>query len=95
MAQKKSNNNFMADEPWEGWALFENTNTWRRTPSPSGAAPDSFPKEWGEWVAVSRPKGWLPDGNTRLNLGSSLHAAPSASGAGAGGGMKIGAGHKP
>ncbi len=98
MARRKSNNNFMADEPREGWAFFEQTNTWRRTPSPSGASPEYFPKEWGDWVAVSRPKDWLPDENTRLNLGSSLHAAPGASEAptgSGGGGMKIGAGHKP
>lgn len=51
-------------------------------------------------MAVSRPKGWQPDENTRLNLGSSLHAAPQsgtggASRAGSGGGMKTGAGGKP
>ena len=98
MARRKSNNNFMADEPREGWAFFEQTNTWRRTPSPSGASPEYFPKEWGDWVAVSRPKDWLPDENTRLNLGSSLHAAPNmagVAGGGTSGGMKIGAGNKP
>lgn len=95
MARKKSNNNFVEDGHREGWAFFEKTNTWRRTPSPSGASPDYFPKEWGEWVAVSRTKGWLPDEDTRLNLGSSLHAATNETGEAGGGGMKIGAGHKP
>jgi len=96
--RKKSNTNFVAEQPRQGWAYFEESNQWRRTPHPWGAPGDHFPREYGDWVAVSRPKGWQPPtgalggtlaGESLLDGGANLLAA------GSGGHMKIGAGHKP
>jgi hypothetical protein len=75
--RKKSNTNFVAAEPKQGWAYFEETNQWRRTPHPWGAPHDHFPKEYGDWVAVKRPTSWQPpqgtlDGESLLDGGASL-----------------------
>lgn len=60
MKRNKSDNRFVAEEPRQGWAFFEESGAWRRTPQPWGAPADHFPKEWGGWVAVRKPKDWLP-----------------------------------
>jgi hypothetical protein len=89
--QKKSNNNFMVKQPRQGWAFFEQSNTWRRTPEPWGALTSYFPKEYGDWVAVSKPKGWLPPHGTLA--GESLLGDGMASLSAAGGiGYKLGKG---
>ena len=62
--RKKSNSNFVADEPKQGWAYFEETGQWRRTPDPWGAPKDHFPKEYGDWFAVKKPKDWTPPAGT-------------------------------
>jgi hypothetical protein len=105
--RKKSNGNLIAAEPKQGWAFFEETGQWRRTPQPWGAPRDHFPKELGDWVAVSKPKSWQPPtdalggslaGESLLGAGgASLRMfAPAGGDAPAGGGhTKIGAGHKP
>jgi hypothetical protein len=103
--RKKSNTNFVAEEPKQGWAYFEDMNQWRRTPYPWGAPGDHFPKEYGDWVAVKRPKSWQPPqgtlaGESLLSGGAGLlRFAPEGgaddAGLPAGGHTKIGAGHKP
>lgn len=109
--RKKSNTNFVAQQPRQGWAYFGDSNEWRRTPHPWGAPGDHFPKDLGDWVAVSKPKGWQPPagtlaGESLLGAGAAalkLFAEPGGDGgqgaasgpAGAGGHTKIGAGHKP
>jgi hypothetical protein len=99
--RKKSNTNFVAEQPKHGWAYFEKTGHWRRTPEPWGAPRDHFPREYGDWFAVKRPRDWQPPtdaqggpvtGVALRDGGTSLNAAE---GGGSGGGMKIGAGHKP
>ena len=103
--RRKSNSNFVADEPKQGWAYFEETGQWRRTPAPWGAPKDHFPKEYGDWFAVTKPAGWQPPAGTLA--GESLldggAASLNAAGGGSGGGTtsgpvsgtKTGAGHKP
>ena len=101
--RKKSNTNFKAEQPRQGWAFFEESNQWRRTPHSWGAPGDHFPREFGGWFAVSKPLGWQPPAGTLAGEslldagGASLRMfAPAVDGAGAGGGhTKIGAGHKP
>ena len=94
---KKSNNNFVATEPRQGWAFFEETGQWRRTPQPWGAPKDHFPREYGDWVAVKKPTDWQPPAGTLAGEsllgagGASLNAAEGGSASG----TKIGAGHKP
>jgi hypothetical protein len=95
--RKKSNSNFVPKQPRQGWAFFEETGQWRRTPEPWGAPKNHFPRELGDWVAINKPKGWQPPAGTLAGEsllgagGASLNAAEG----GSGGGMKIGAGHKP
>jgi hypothetical protein len=93
--RKKSNTNFVAEEPRQGWAYFEDMNQWRRTPEPWGAPNDHFPKEYGDWVAVKRPQSWQPPqstlaGESLLSGGAGLNAA--GGGAGGGTGHKLGKG---
>ena len=95
--RKKSNNHFVAEQPKQGWAYFEESNQWRRTPDPWGAPGNHFPKEFGDWVAVSKPQDWQPPhgtlaGESLLDGGARLNAAGSD---GSGSGTKIGAGGKP
>jgi hypothetical protein len=94
--RKKSNTNFVAEEPRQGWAYFEDTKQWRRTPEPWGAPRDHFPKEYGDWVAVKRPQSWQPPqgtlaGESLLSGGAGLNAAESG-GSGGGTGHKLGKG---
>ena len=103
--RKKSNSNLVADEPKQGWAYFEETGQWRRTPDPWGAPKDHFPREYGDWFAVSKPKNWQPPAGTLAGEsllgggGASLNAAGGGTVGGAtngtSSGTKIGAGHKP
>ncbi len=104
--RKKSNSNFVADEPKQGWAFFEESGQWRRTPDPWGAPRDHFPKEYGDWFAVTKPKDWTPpagtlagesllDGGAGLLMFAPEGDAGGGSGGGTGSGTKIGAGHKP
>ncbi len=98
--RKKSNSNFVADEPKQGWAYFEETNQWRRTPDPWGAPRDHFPREYGDWFAVKKPASWQPPagtlaGESLLGGGAAGLNASGGSGGGTASGTKIGAGHKP
>ncbi len=99
--RRKSNTNFVAEQPKQGWAFFEESGQWRRTPDPWGAPRDHFPKEYGDWFAVTKPAGWQPPagtlaGESLLDGGAvSLNAAGGGSGGGTASGTKIGAGHKP
>ncbi|MBA4357310.1 MAG: hypothetical protein Q7U56_12060 [Humidesulfovibrio sp.] len=97
--QKKSNTNFVAEQPRRGWAYFEKSDIWRRTPYPWGAPGNHFPKEYGDWVAVAKPKAWSPPegsiaGESLLGGGSaSLRAAADGDGGSGGGtGYKLGKG---
>ena len=91
----------MADEPKQGWAFFVESGQWRRTPDPWGAPRDHFPKEYGDWFAVTKPAGWQPPagtlaGEALLDGGAAgLNSAGGGSGGGTASGTKIGAGHKP
>lgn len=95
--RKRAKNQF-ADEPKQGWAFFEESNQWRRTPEPWGAPRNHFPKAYGDWVAVSKPKNWRPPAGTLAGeslLDGGAAGLSAAEGGSGGGGMKIGAGHKP
>ena len=101
--RRKSNSNFVADKPKQGWAYFEETGQWRRTPDPWGAPRDHYPREYGDWFAVSKPKSWQPPagtlaGESLLDGGAGLMMTAPEGGAGLpadGGHTKTGAGHKP
>ncbi|MBA4357650.1 MAG: hypothetical protein C0405_08000 [Desulfovibrio sp.] len=67
----------MPPQPGQGWAFFDESGTWRRTPQPWGAPEGHFPKELGPWLAVSKPKSWLPPRGTLA--GESLLGAGGAS----------------
>lgn len=98
MTQNKSERRFDQEESRQGWAFFEESGAWRRTPQPWGAPADHFPKEMGGWVSVRKPKSWLPPVEALIGeplLGSGGATLSSAGGGGAGSGTKKGAGHKP
>ena len=104
--RKKSNTNFVAEQPKRHWAVFEETGRVLPLPDPHklGVGRADSPKEYGLWFAQAMPAAWEPA--TRFVSSGELLAArrgegmSAASGAGggtdgSGGGMKIGAGHKP
>lgn len=59
-AGSEADNWFQDDQPRQGWAYFEGSDTWRPTPWHWGAPADHFPAELGDWVAVTKPGGWQP-----------------------------------
>ena len=95
MAERKGRGNQVVDGPRQGWAYFEETNQWRRTPEAWGTPSDHFPKESGDWVSVSKPISWRPPAGTLAGeslLDGGFGLSPLGQ---SGDHMKIGAGKYP